>query len=64
VPWRSHAAEAALRGRDLNEISARDAAEAALAVAVGRGETAFKIELGKRTLVRALLETAEMEVRQ
>lgn len=62
VPWRSRAAEQAIEGRELNESTARDAAEAALADAVGHGEDAFKIELGKRTLVRALLETAAMEL--
>jgi xanthine dehydrogenase YagS FAD-binding subunit len=62
VPWRSRAAEQAIEGRDLDDASARDAAEAALADAVSHGETAFKIELGKRTLVRALLETADIEM--
>jgi xanthine dehydrogenase YagS FAD-binding subunit len=62
VPWRSRPAEAAIEGMDLDEISAGHAAEAALADAVAQGEAAFKIELGRRTLVRALLETADMEV--
>ena len=61
-PWRAHAAEAALVGRRLDEASAREAAEAALVGAVGRGEAAFKIELGRRTVVRALLETQAMKV--
>jgi len=62
-PWRAHEAEAALVGRRLDEASAREAAEAALAGAVSHGEVAFKVELGRRTLVRALLETQAMEVR-
>src|SRR5207253_1503305 len=62
IPWRSRVAEEAITGRALNEAVARDAAEAALADAVGHGENAFKVELGKRTIVRALLETAAMEV--
>jgi len=61
-PWRTHAAEAALVGRSLDEASAREAAEAALAGAVAHGELAFKIELGRRTVVRALLETQAMEL--
>lgn len=61
-PWRSHAAEDALTGRRLDEAAAQDAAEAALAGAVTHGENDFKPELGRRTLVRALLETADMEV--
>jgi xanthine dehydrogenase YagS FAD-binding subunit len=46
----------------LNEASAREAAEAALAGAVPHGEASFKIELGRRTLVRALLEAQAMEL--
>ncbi|WP_294392238.1 xanthine dehydrogenase family protein subunit M [uncultured Sphingomonas sp.] len=61
-PWRAHQAEAMLVGRRLDEASARDAAEIALAGAVPHGEAAFKIELGRRTLVRALLETRTMEL--
>jgi len=61
-PWRAHEAEAALLGRRLDEATAREAAEAALLGAVGHGEVAFKIELGRRTLVRALLETQAMEL--
>lgn len=61
-PWRSHEAEAVLTGRRLDEQSAREAAEAALAGAVVHSETGFKPELGRLTLVRALLEAARMEV--
>jgi xanthine dehydrogenase YagS FAD-binding subunit len=61
-PWRSHEAEAALNGRVLDESSARDAAEAAFASAVVNSETTFKPELGRRTLVRALLAAAALEI--
>ncbi|WP_207461183.1 xanthine dehydrogenase family protein subunit M [Azospirillum sp. SYSU D00513] len=61
-PWRSHEAEAALRGRRLDEASAAEAAEAAFADAVVHSETAFKPELGRRTLVRALLEAARLTI--
>jgi xanthine dehydrogenase YagS FAD-binding subunit len=61
-PWRSHEAEAALIGRVLDESSARDAANEAFASAVVHSETAFKPELGRRTLVRALLEAAALEI--
>jgi xanthine dehydrogenase YagS FAD-binding subunit len=53
-PWRSREAERALIGRPLNPASFRAAADAALAGAVPRRHNAFKIELAKRTLVRAL----------
>ena len=61
-PWRSHEAEAVLEGKPLNEANARAAADAALAQAVGEGEAAFKPELVRRTLVRALMQCAAMEV--
>lgn len=61
-PWRAHEAEAVLAGRILDEAAAQDAAEAAFAGAVTHGGNDFKPELGRRTLVRALLAAAEMEV--
>jgi xanthine dehydrogenase YagS FAD-binding subunit len=59
-PWRSTAAEVALRGRAARRETYRDAAEAALVGAVPRRENGFKIELAKRTLVRALTTVAAM----
>jgi xanthine dehydrogenase YagS FAD-binding subunit len=53
-PWRSHEAEEALRGQPVGIASYRAAANAALRDAVPRHENAFKIELARRTLVRAL----------
>jgi xanthine dehydrogenase YagS FAD-binding subunit len=61
-PWRSPEAEAALRGKPLTEATAQAAAEAAFAHAVAHGELEFKPELGRRTLVRALLQARTMEV--
>ena len=61
-PWRSPEAEAALRGRPLTEDTANAAFEAAFARAVVHGELKFKPELGRRTLVRALLQAQAMEV--
>jgi xanthine dehydrogenase YagS FAD-binding subunit len=62
VPWRSRAAEAALRDKPLDETSANAAAEAAFAEAQPREHNAYKIALGKRTLVRALREAAALEI--
>jgi xanthine dehydrogenase YagS FAD-binding subunit len=62
VPWRSPAAEAALRDKRLDEGSANAAAEAAFAEAQPREHNAFKVVLGKRTLVRALREAAALEI--
>ena len=61
-PWRSHEAEAALAGHALTEAAATEAASAAFATAQGRDGNAFKAELGRRTLVRALLQAATMKV--
>ena len=55
-PWRARLAEAALIGKPENSATFRAAAEAELKQAVPREHNAFKIELAKRTLVRALEE--------
>ena len=62
VPWRAHEAEAVLTGQRLDEARAARAAEVAFEAAQPRRHNAFKIPLGKRTLVRALLETQAMSV--
>ena len=54
VPWRSTEAEQALEGKPVNAAAFRTAAEAALAQARPRQENAYKVELAKRCLVRAL----------
>ena len=61
-PWRSREAEAALAGRPLDLAAARTAAAAAFAGAVTHGGNHLKPELGRRTLIRALLQAARMEV--
>jgi len=53
-PWRSLEAERALIGARANAQTYRTAANAALAEAKPHKDNAFKIELAKRTLVRAL----------
>lgn len=62
VPWRAREAEAQLTGKPLSEQSANAAAEAAFSSAQPRQHNAFKIELGKRTLVRALHQAASLEI--
>jgi xanthine dehydrogenase YagS FAD-binding subunit len=61
-PWRSAAAEAVLRGHPLTDALAGAAAEAAFADAAAQGDRAFKPELGRRTLVRALIACRSLEV--
>jgi xanthine dehydrogenase YagS FAD-binding subunit len=58
VPWRARAAEAALLGRALSEDGARHAAEAAFEGARPLAHNGFKIELGKQTVVEALMTAA------
>jgi xanthine dehydrogenase YagS FAD-binding subunit len=58
VPWRARAAEATLVGEPLSEDSARRAAEVAFEGARALAHNGFKIELGKRTVVEALMTAA------
>ncbi len=53
-PWRSEAAEHALVGKPAEEKHFQAAAEIALHGAKSYGENGFKIELAKRSVVRAL----------
>jgi xanthine dehydrogenase YagS FAD-binding subunit len=55
-PWRSAEAERELVGKTATVATYRRAAEAAMAGAVPRKDNAFKIELARRTLVRALTD--------
>lgn len=62
VPWRAADAEAALRGKPVDENALAFAADTAFAGAKGYGHNNFKIELGKRTLTRALQQAAALEI--
>jgi xanthine dehydrogenase YagS FAD-binding subunit len=62
VPWRAREAEAALRGQELTDANLQAAAEAAFAGARAHEHNAFKIALGKRTLIRAVKQAAAMEI--
>ncbi|WP_158810790.1 xanthine dehydrogenase family protein subunit M [Beijerinckia sp. L45] len=62
VPWRAVEAEASLTGKGITEETATAAAEVAFKDAKPREHNAYKIPLGKATLVRALLQAAKMEV--
>jgi xanthine dehydrogenase YagS FAD-binding subunit len=59
-PWRSLEAEAALSGRPASEESFRRAAEAALKDARPLAHNAYKVELGKRAIVRALMRASRL----
>ena len=60
-PWRSHEAEAVLKGASLTEATFNAAAEAAVGDAVTYQHNGFKVELIKRTLIHALKTMAEGE---
>lgn len=62
VPWRAKEAEAALKGKALSDQTVKDAAEAAFAAARPQEHNAFKVDLGKRTLARALTQAAKLEL--
>lgn len=57
-PWRAKAAEESLAGKKPSLEAFRAAADEAMKGAVPHQHNGFKIELGKRTLVRALLDLA------
>jgi xanthine dehydrogenase YagS FAD-binding subunit len=61
VPWRAVEAEAVLIGKPITEETTRAAADAAFKSAKVRGHNAYKVPLGKETLVRALLQAANMK---
>jgi xanthine dehydrogenase YagS FAD-binding subunit len=62
TPWRAAEAESVLVGKRAGEEAFRAASEAAMRNARGWGHNDFKIELGKRTLVRALTDLAATHV--
>ena len=58
VPWRAHAAEAALRGGAATEDAFARAADAELAQARPLRDNAFKVPLARHLIVRTLTELA------
>ena len=63
-PWRACAAEQTLVGRSLTARSARTSAEAALQGAKASDDNRFRIELGVRTVVDALMIAKQRALRQ
>ena len=58
VPWRSAAAEAALVGKPINEQTATAAAEAAVREARPLSQNAYKVQVAKTAVKRAILNAA------
>jgi xanthine dehydrogenase YagS FAD-binding subunit len=63
IPWRAREAEQLLKGKLLDVALAGKAAEAAFANARVRAHNRFKVTTGKQTLIRALMEARDIEVR-
>ena len=61
TPWRAREAEAALAGKPMSEANAAEAARIAFAGAQPREHNAYKVALGQKTVIRALLQAADLE---
>jgi len=62
LPFRAREAEQKLKGRKLDDVALNETAETAFAQAQPREHNAFKVQLGKLTLIRALRQAATMEL--
>ena len=62
VPWRSAPAEAALAGKRVTEGLAMEAADAALAAARPMTQNAYKIQIARTAVKRAILKAAGIKV--
>ena len=62
TPWRCIEAERVLVGQEATAAAFQRAADAALASAIGREHNRFKIELTKRTIVRAFSSARDLQV--
>src|SRR5437899_5064687 len=61
VPWRSKPAEAALAGKPLNAATAAAAAEAAISEAKPMSGNAYKVQIARTAVKRALLKAAGIQ---
>lgn len=62
LPWRAREAEAALKGKPLDAAALQAAADKAFEKAEAREHNAFKVKLGKETLVRAVEQAAALNI--
>jgi len=61
VPWRSEAAEAALTGKSISDEAAMAAADAALAGVKPMSQNAYKVQIARAAVKRAILKAAGRE---
>jgi xanthine dehydrogenase YagS FAD-binding subunit len=62
IPWRTPAAERVLAGKTITEAVAAEAAAAAVAGAKGLSGNAYKIQIAKTAVKRAILKAAGLQV--
>jgi xanthine dehydrogenase YagS FAD-binding subunit len=62
VPWRSEAAEAALAGKTVSDVAASAAADTAVAGAKPMTQNAYKVQIARTAVKRAILKAAGMTV--
>lgn len=62
VPWRASAAETVLVGKRLTEQVAMEAADAAVAAAKPMSQNAYKVQIARTAVKRAILKAAGMKV--
>jgi xanthine dehydrogenase YagS FAD-binding subunit len=61
VPWRAEAAEAALAGKTISDEAAMAAADAALAGVKPMSQNAYKVQIARTAVKRAILKAAGRE---
>jgi len=62
IPWRANAAERVLVGKPITEVVAREAAAAAVAGAKPMSGNAYKVQIAKTAVKRAILRAAGISV--
>jgi xanthine dehydrogenase YagS FAD-binding subunit len=62
IPWRAPAAEAALAGKRLSEQVAMEAADAAVAAAKPMSGNAYKVQIARTAVKRAILKASGIKV--
>jgi xanthine dehydrogenase YagS FAD-binding subunit len=62
VPWRSTAAETALTGKRMSEQAAMEAADASVAAAKPMSGNAYKVQIARTAVKRAILKAAGLKV--
>jgi xanthine dehydrogenase YagS FAD-binding subunit len=61
-PWRARGAEDSIKGKKLDASTAWAAADTALSGSRSSGANDYKINLAKRTIVRALMQARDLEI--